>query len=95
MIGEAHDSLGKAASAEAGGKQPQEEQPGEELEKLEQGNEERIEVLEGIDPFPAPMPILLCVFLTLTGDDTVYRDLGMDAKNYPQVPTSWNVSWQV
>jgi hypothetical protein len=25
-----------------------------------------------------------------TGDETVYEDLGLDAKNYPKVPTTWN-----
>ena len=48
MIGEAHDSLGKAATAEPGDKEADEEQPGEELEKLERGNEERIEALDGM-----------------------------------------------
>ncbi|RHZ51926.1 uncharacterized protein CDV56_104611 [Aspergillus thermomutatus] len=70
MIGEATDDLGKAATAEPGGKEAHEEQPGEELEKLEHENEERIEALKG--------------------DETVYEDLGLDAKNYPKVPTTWN-----
>lgn len=47
MIGEAQDELGKAAIAEAGGKEPHQEQPGEELEKFESENEERIESLQG------------------------------------------------
>lgn len=46
MIGEAQNSLGKAATAE-GGKQPHEEEPGQELEKLEQENEHRVEALQG------------------------------------------------
>ncbi|RHZ57963.1 hypothetical protein CDV55_104721 [Aspergillus turcosus] len=70
MIGSATDDLGKAATAEPGQKKVHEEQPGEELEKLEQENEERIE--------------------SLKGDETVYEDLGLDAKNYPKVPTTWN-----
>ena len=47
MIGEAGDGLGKAASAEPVGKQAHETQPGEELEKMEHENEERIEALQG------------------------------------------------
>lgn len=47
MIGEGQDSLGKAATAEAGGKQSHEIQPGEELEKLEHENEDRIHALMG------------------------------------------------
>jgi len=47
MIGEAQDELGKAAIAEPGGKKENQEQPGEELEKLEHENEERIEALQG------------------------------------------------
>ena len=55
MIGEAGDGLGKAASAEPDGKQAHETQPGEELEKMEHENEERIEALEG--KFPARVSI--------------------------------------
>ncbi|PYH89181.1 hypothetical protein BO71DRAFT_113816 [Aspergillus ellipticus CBS 707.79] len=69
MIGAATDNLGKAATAADGEKQADEAQPGKELEKLEQENEERIEALRG--------------------DDTIYEDLGLDAKNYPKVPTTW------
>lgn len=46
MIGEAQDSLGKAASAQ-GGKQSHEIEPGEELEKMEHENEDRVHALEG------------------------------------------------
>lgn len=47
MIGEAQDELGKAAVAEVGGKEPHQQEPGEELEKFESENEERIETLKG------------------------------------------------
>lgn len=47
MIGAAQGDLGKAATAEPDGKRADEEQPGEELEKLEHENEERIEALQG------------------------------------------------
>ncbi|KAL1859380.1 hypothetical protein Plec18167_006665 [Paecilomyces lecythidis] len=47
MIGEGQDEFKKAASAEPDGKQAHEEQPGEEVEKLEEENEERIEALGG------------------------------------------------
>lgn len=53
MIGEAQDHLGKAATAE-GNKQEHEEEPGQELEKLEQENEKRVEALQG--KFPAYSP---------------------------------------
>ncbi|KAJ5233584.1 uncharacterized protein N7469_005350 [Penicillium citrinum] len=46
MIGEAQDTLGKAATAE-GDKQPHEEEPGQELEQLERENEQRVEALQG------------------------------------------------
>ncbi|KAJ5459998.1 uncharacterized protein N7458_001550 [Penicillium daleae] len=68
MIGEAQDSLGKAATAE-GRKQSHETEPGEELEKMEHENEDRIHALEG--------------------DSTIFRDLGLDAKKYAGVPTTW------
>ncbi|OOF96720.1 hypothetical protein ASPCADRAFT_206897 [Aspergillus carbonarius ITEM 5010] len=70
MVGEATDDLGKAGTAEEGDKQANEEQPSDELEKLEQENEERIEGLRG--------------------NDTIYEDLGLEAKKYPKVPTTWN-----
>ncbi|KAJ5692495.1 hypothetical protein N7462_001918 [Penicillium macrosclerotiorum] len=69
MIGEAHDHLGKAATAEDR-KQPYEEEPGQELEKLQQENEQRIDALQG--------------------DLTIYKDLGLWAKQYSAVPTTWN-----
>ncbi|KAG2413750.1 hypothetical protein HFD88_002939 [Aspergillus terreus] len=69
MIGEAQQELGKAAVAEPGDKRPEEIQPGEEVEKLEEENEERVEHLRG--------------------DDTVYEDLGLHAKNHPKLPTTW------
>ena len=86
MIGEATDDLGKAATAEEGGKQAHEAQPGEELEKLGQENEERIEALRGkLSSLCCGRMANLCL-----GDDTIYEDLGLDAKNYPKVPTTWN-----
>ncbi|KAJ5115031.1 hypothetical protein NUU61_000790 [Penicillium alfredii] len=46
MIGEAQNELGKAATAE-GAKEPNEQEPGEELERMEQENEQRVEALRG------------------------------------------------
>ncbi|CAG8922151.1 unnamed protein product [Penicillium salamii] len=69
MIGEAQNDLGKAASSQ-GEKLPHEEEPGQELERLEDENEHRIN--------------------TLSGDATVYQDLGFHAKHYPKLPTTWN-----
>ncbi|CAG7961081.1 unnamed protein product [Penicillium nalgiovense] len=46
MIGEAQNDLGKAAFA-MGGKQQHEEEPGQELEKLEDENEHRVDSLKG------------------------------------------------
>lgn len=87
MIGEGQDELGKAATAEPGGKQPHEEQPGEEVEKLEEENEERIEALGGKSSIRMVYWYLLIV---CAGDHAVYEDLGLEAEKYPQVPTTWN-----
>ncbi|CAL5866239.1 uncharacterized protein PFLUO_LOCUS446 [Penicillium psychrofluorescens] len=46
MIGEAQNDLGKAATSE-GHKEPHEQEPGQEIEKLEQENETRVESLQG------------------------------------------------
>ncbi|KAL4926908.1 uncharacterized protein BDV17DRAFT_138139 [Aspergillus undulatus] len=47
MVGSAAGDLGKAATAEQGDKRPEEEQPEEELIKMEDENEDRIEALGG------------------------------------------------
>jgi hypothetical protein len=47
MIGEAQNDLGKAATSQ-GEKLSHEEEPGEELEKLEGENEDRIDALQGM-----------------------------------------------
>lgn len=46
MIGEAQSNLGKAATSQ-GEKLPHEEEPGQELERLEDENEHRINTLSG------------------------------------------------
>lgn len=48
MIGETTNELGQAATADPGGRQDGEEQPGEELEKFEHENKERVESLRGM-----------------------------------------------
>jgi hypothetical protein len=47
MIGEAQNDLGKAATAQDE-KLSHEEEPGQELEKLEHENEDRIDALQGM-----------------------------------------------
>jgi hypothetical protein len=74
IIGAAQDELGKAAVAKNGSKDDDQEQPGEELEKFEDENEERVK--------------------SLKGDHCIYEDLGLDAKNYPTVPTTWEPDTQ-
>lgn len=60
MIGEGQDEFKKAASAEPDGKQAHEEQPGEEVEKLEEENEERIEALGGKSFVENYLPLRSC-----------------------------------
>lgn len=89
MVGSAQDDLGKAATAPSDAKTPEQEQPGEELQQLELENEQRIEALKGIRVIshnPSSDPSLT----DLPGDHTVYEDLGLEAKNYPKVPTTWS-----
>ncbi|BCS22279.1 uncharacterized protein APUU_30504S [Aspergillus puulaauensis] len=47
IIGSSTGNLGKAATAEPGDKRPEEEEPGEEIIKMEDENEDRIEALGG------------------------------------------------
>lgn len=58
MIGSAQDDLGRAASAEPDGKKPEQEQPGEELEKMETENEHRVDALKGTFAFPLIIRLL-------------------------------------
>lgn len=53
MVGSAAGDLGKAATAEPGDKRPEEQQPEEELIKMEEENEDRIETLGGKPHFPS------------------------------------------
>ncbi|KAJ5769260.1 hypothetical protein N7520_003819 [Penicillium odoratum] len=69
MIGGAMNSWGKAATAE-GNKPLGEPEPGQELERLAEENEHRIEHLQG--------------------NETVFQDLGMHAKKYRTLPTTWS-----
>ncbi|KAJ5115893.1 hypothetical protein N7456_000241 [Penicillium angulare] len=69
MIGQGTDTLGKAATAE-GDKKPGEAEPGQELNRLADENEERIHSLQG--------------------NETVFQDLGLDAKKYRSLPTTWS-----
>ena len=88
MIGEGQDTLGKAATAGAEAKEPGEEEPGEELENLEEGNLERIEALGGMI---ASNTACLRDSNGATADaHVIYSDLGLDASNYPKVPTTWS-----
>lgn len=47
MIGSAQNDLGKAASS-MGDKQPKEEEPGQELEKMADEDEHRVDSLQGM-----------------------------------------------
>jgi hypothetical protein len=64
-----------------------EKDPKEELEKLEHEDEIRVEHLKGMLRH-SPTSILTIPYRHL-GDDTVFEDLGIDAKDYPKVPTTW------
>lgn len=90
MIGGATDSWGKAATAE-GVKQPDEPEPGQELERLAEENEHRVEHLEG-KLLESRLPLLCASDVVYVGNDTVFQDLGMYANNYRALPTTWNGS---
>lgn len=89
MIGEAQNDLGKAASSQ-GEKLPHEDEPGQELEKLEDENKHRIDALSGRSLCCSSL-LALELNWNSAGDETVYQDLGFHAKNYPKLPTTWNV----
>lgn len=70
MIGEAQDTLGKAATAE-GDKQPHEEEPGQELDQLERENERRVEALQGMH---IRDPIVRSYFICFSNKNSNYRE---------------------
>lgn len=69
LIGENFEDSNNLEAAPKDEKNESKETPGEELEKLENEDELRVEHLKG--------------------DDTVFADLGVSAKDYPSVMTTW------
>jgi hypothetical protein len=61
------------------------EAPKEELEALEHEDELRVKHLNG-KPFSSTKK---STTNAKTGDDTIFDDLGISKKDYPQVPTTW------
>lgn len=69
LIGEDFDSSANLEPAPKDQKDDSKETPQQELEKLEQEDELRVQ--------------------NISGDDTVFADLGISSKEYPQVKTTW------
>lgn len=84
IVGEAQDDLGKGGDTEA---EEGKEKAGEEIEMLEHENKVRAYPLRGEHSSPSTIGFL--ILTVLTGDDTVFDDLGMSMKEYPKVPTTW------
>jgi len=83
LIGESFDQV--VAAEEDKGKDAL-ETPQEELEKLENEDELRVENLKGEQHccFPPAKANILA------GDDSIFADLGISSKDYPKVMTTWN-----
>lgn len=62
MVGEGQNEFRKGGAADENQKEPNQKQPGEELETLEEENEERIESLKG-ESTPSQMRNLSAMFL--------------------------------
>ncbi|KAJ5289061.1 hypothetical protein N7478_002091 [Penicillium angulare] len=94
MIGQGTDTLGKAATAE-GDKKPGEAEPGQEIDRLADENEERIHSLQGEyrnANFIKFIMYKISLILIYAGNETVFLDLGLDAKRYRSLPTTWSSS---
>ena len=91
LIGAGANDIGYATEPKEGEQKAEEDTPMQEMEKLEDEDHERVEELKGkLDPTPdlsAAVPALLIV--GAVGDDSVFDDLGLSAKEFPKVQTTW------
>ena len=87
LIGEDFDTSSNLDAAPKDEKDDAKETPQEELEKLENEDELRVEHLKGE---LTKISTIHCWMLTnWIGDDTVFADLGISSKEYPKVMTTW------
>ena len=94
LIGHKDDALEKAAQPQA--EEGEKETPLEELEKLEEEDEERVEGLKGMCCF---FPFLFLMrmiiegegdwLINFPGDNAVFTDLGLSAKEFSKLQTTW------
>lgn len=87
MIGEAQETLGKGGETEQ--KEAGKEKAGEEVEMLEYENEVRAYPLRGVFSSKHMSRCDFTLTMCFAGNDTVFDDLGMNLKDYPKVPTTW------
>ncbi len=96
LIGHKDDALEKAAQPQ--GEEGEKETPLEELEKLEEEDEGRVEGLKGMCwfffffffSFLMRMIVRKRVIANdLLGDDAVFTDLGLSAKEFSKLQTTW------
>jgi hypothetical protein len=86
LIGEDFETSGNLEPAPKDQKDDSKETPQEELEKLENEDELRVKHISGkryVVTFPVPDAD------QFIGDDTIFADLGISSKEYPQVKTTW------
>ena len=90
LIGESADDLGKSMDQQAGDEKAEKDTPLEEMEKLEDEDERRVEGLKGmffhIETYFGGKAFVDCCQI---GDDSVFEDLGLSSKEYSKIPTTW------
>ena len=90
LIGEGIDTLGKATNQQPGDEKEEKDTPLEEMEKLEDEDERRVEGLKGMffhtDTYLGSTNVADCCQI---GDDSVFEDLGLSSNEYSKIPTTW------
>lgn len=89
LIGHNESALDKATVPQNEDQQEDKDEPKEEMEKLEHEDEIRVEHLKGIASLPAVALFADILKCWLQGDDAVFEDLDVNAKEYPSLQTSW------
>lgn len=87
MIGESLEESHALDAAKKDEENDKKETPKEEIEKLEHEDEIRVKHLKGTSFVYGDL--ITRANSPFTGDDTIFADLGISKKDYPDVATTW------
>ena len=87
LIGHKEDSLDKGTVPQKEDQEENKDAPKDEMEKLEHEDKIRVEHLKGTIPYSRRYTLALTD--GSSGDDSVFEDLNISAKDYPKLQTTW------